>query len=38
MVTAIFRDLLASSIAGACMVAVAVYILTRPSHSAHGGS
>jgi uncharacterized protein len=38
MVTAIFRDLLASSIAGACMVAVAVYILTRPSHSAPGGS
>ena len=32
MVGAIFRDLLASAIAGACMAAVAVYILTRPSH------
>ncbi|MFC7475735.1 YbaN family protein [Dankookia sp. GCM10030260] len=37
-VTVIFRDLLASGIAGACMAAVAVYILTRPSHSAAGGS
>ena len=32
MVTLVFRDLLASGIAGACMVAVAVYIVTRPSH------
>lgn len=32
MVTLVFRDLLASGIAGACMAAVAVYILTRPSH------
>ena len=32
MVTLVFRDLLASAIAGGCMVAVAVYILTRPSH------
>ncbi|TDH59202.1 DUF454 domain-containing protein [Dankookia rubra] len=38
MVAAIFRDLLASVIAGGCMAAVAVYILTRPSHSAPGGS
>lgn len=32
MVTLVFRDLLASAIAGGCMAAVAVYILTRPSH------
>jgi uncharacterized membrane protein YbaN (DUF454 family) len=32
MVTLVFRDLLASGIAGACMAGVAVYILTRPSH------
>src|SRR3954451_23837231 len=32
VVTLAFRDLLASAIAGACMAAVAVYILTRPSH------
>lgn len=38
MVTALFRDLLASSIAGACMLGVAVYILTRPSHPARGDS
>jgi uncharacterized membrane protein YbaN (DUF454 family) len=31
MMTAIFRDLLASGLAGACMLAVAAYILSRPS-------
>ena len=32
MVAVVFRDLLASAIAGGCMAMVAVYILTRPSH------
>lgn len=36
MTTAIFRDLLASTLTGACMAAVAVYILTRPSHAGPG--
>lgn len=31
MVALVFRDLLASAIAGACMLAVAAYILSRPS-------
>ena len=34
MVAVVFRDLLASAIAGGCMALVAVYILTRPSHPA----
>lgn len=37
MVTLAFRDLLASGIAGACMLAVAVYILSRPSHPKAAG-
>ena len=31
MVALVFRDLLASAIAGACMLAVAAFLLTRPS-------
>jgi hypothetical protein len=32
MVALVFRDITASAIAGACMLAVAAYIVTRPSY------
>jgi uncharacterized membrane protein YbaN (DUF454 family) len=31
VLTLVFRDLLASALAGACLLAVAAYVLTRPS-------
>ncbi len=33
LVTVVFRDLVASAISGACLVAVAAWILTRPSRA-----
>ncbi|WP_205082779.1 YbaN family protein, partial [Paracraurococcus ruber] len=37
MVAVVFRNLVASGIAGACLLAVAAYILSRPSHPRAAG-